>query len=124
MTRRAGASSEFGGSPGWAGEGFRGDVVINELLTHTDLPEIDGIELHNHTTQPIDTAGWYISDSAANLFRFQIGNGDSVIRPEDYQAYLRGRARVRLSRSGSGQRFPGGTGQHRQADPLRRFRDV
>ncbi len=70
------------------GEGFRGDVVINELLTHTDLPEIDGIELHNRTNQPIDTAGWYISDSAANLFRFQIGDNNSVVYPEDYQTYF------------------------------------
>ena len=30
------ASSEFGGSPGWAGHGMLGDIVINELLTHTD----------------------------------------------------------------------------------------
>ncbi len=81
------ASSEFGGSPGEAGEGFRGDVVINELLTHTDLPQVDAIELHNRTSQPINMEGWYVSDSATNLFRFQITGTKAVINPGDYQTF-------------------------------------
>ena len=81
------ASSEFGGSPGWAGQGFRRDIVINEMLTHTDPPQWDTIELFNRTAQPIDMTGWYISDSAANLFRFTISGPGSVIQPHSYQSF-------------------------------------
>ncbi|HUT10946.1 MAG TPA: lamin tail domain-containing protein, partial [Thermoguttaceae bacterium] len=38
-------------------------IVINEVLTHTDLPQVDAIELYNPTDQAIDIAGWYLSDS-------------------------------------------------------------
>jgi hypothetical protein len=57
------SSSEFNGSPGEAGTGPIVDVVINEVLTHTDLPAVDTIELYNTTTEDIDITGWYLSDS-------------------------------------------------------------
>ena len=55
-------SSEVGGSPGWAGAGPRGDLVINEVLAHTDPPQVDSIELYNTTDAAIDIGGWYLSD--------------------------------------------------------------
>ena len=38
------ASYEFGGTPGTAGTGAVNRVVVNEVLTHTDLPQRDAIE--------------------------------------------------------------------------------
>ncbi|MCA9245594.1 MAG: lamin tail domain-containing protein [Planctomycetales bacterium] len=67
-------SSEFGGSPGAAGEGPRGDVVINEVLAHTDLPQFDAIELFNTTNAAIDLSGWYLSD-ATDYRKFRIPAG-------------------------------------------------
>jgi len=58
------SSSEIGGSPGEAGK--RGDVVITEVLAHTDLPQSDSIELHNTTDSPINIGGWYLSDVNGN----------------------------------------------------------
>lgn len=47
-------------------------IVINEVLTHTDLPLEDYIELHNTTAEAIDISHWFLSDSLSNLTRFQI----------------------------------------------------
>ncbi|MBN2474798.1 MAG: lamin tail domain-containing protein [Pirellulales bacterium] len=72
------SSSEYGGSPGAAGEGPRGDVLVNEVLTHTDLPSTDTIELINTTGQAIDLGGWYLSDSSAEYRKFRIPDGTTI----------------------------------------------
>ena len=41
--------------------------MINEVLTHTDLPLVDAIELHNPTGAQIDVSGWYLSDDSDNF---------------------------------------------------------
>jgi hypothetical protein len=48
------------------------NVVINEVLTHTDLPFEDAIELHNPSAVGVDISGWYLSDSQNNPFKFVI----------------------------------------------------
>jgi len=68
------SSSEYGGSPGVAGEGPRNDVLINEVLSHTDLPAVDSIELYNTTGEPINIGGWYLSDSNSPYKKFRIPN--------------------------------------------------
>jgi len=56
------SSAAYLGTPGAAPEDPVG-IVINEVLTHTDLPRVDAIELYNPTDQAVDIAGWYLSDS-------------------------------------------------------------
>ncbi|MFC1759297.1 lamin tail domain-containing protein, partial [Planctomycetota bacterium] len=77
---------EYGGSPGKAGAGPLGDVVINELLTHTDLPDVDTIELANRTEETIDLGGWYVTDSVANPFRYKIP-ANTEIDPGEYLSF-------------------------------------
>jgi hypothetical protein len=79
-------STEFGGSPGAAGVGPLRTVAINELLTHTDPPLVDAVELLNRTSEPIDVAGWYLSDTRDNffLYRFPLGQQWTVIPPGGY----------------------------------------
>ncbi|HXG49248.1 MAG TPA: lamin tail domain-containing protein, partial [Methylomirabilota bacterium] len=48
------------------------NVVINEALTHTDLPLEDAIELHNPTDAPVDISGWWLSDDKDQLEKFRI----------------------------------------------------
>ena len=50
-------------------------MVINEVLSHTDLAIGDWIELHNNSTAAIDIGGWYLSDdeNTPNKFRIPIG---------------------------------------------------
>jgi len=79
-------SSEYGGTPGVAGEGPRGDVLINEVLTHTDPPEVDTIELYNATAEPIDIGGWYLSDSNDSYTKFRVPDG-TIIGPDSYVVF-------------------------------------
>ena len=72
------SSREFGGSPGADSQGTSEEVVINELLTHTDLPEVDRIEIFNPTGTNIDIGGWYISDSGQDYFRYRIPAGTTI----------------------------------------------
>lgn len=37
-------------------------VVINEVLTHTDLPLVDAVELFNPTNTDVDISGWFLTD--------------------------------------------------------------
>ncbi len=80
------ASTEFGGSPGAPGVGPLRTVVFNELLTHTDPPLVDAIELLNLASEPIDVGGWYLSDKREDLFlyRFPLGEPWTVIEPGGY----------------------------------------
>ncbi len=54
------------------------DIVINEVLTHTDPPLEDAIELYNPTMASIDISGWYLSDSKGDPFRFRIPDGTVI----------------------------------------------
>ncbi len=75
--RRGGwkASSVFKGTPGLDDEGVgRGDVVINEVLSHSSGGP-DWIELRNLSEEDIDLGGMYLSNSDAddpNLRKFRI----------------------------------------------------
>ncbi len=79
------SSSEYGGTPGSLGEGPRNDVLVNEVLSHTDLPDFDAIELINTTEAAIDVGGWYLSDyagesrSARNYKKFRIPDGTIIV---------------------------------------------
>ena len=66
------ASTEYAGSPGATGIGPFVDIVVNEVLSHTDLPSVDSIELYNASIHTVDIGGWYLSDSWNNYRKFQI----------------------------------------------------
>ena len=68
-----------------------GDVVINEVLAHSDTYPNDWIELHNTTDASIDISGWFLSDSDSNLTKYQIApstiidaNGYIVFTQDDH----------------------------------------
>jgi hypothetical protein len=54
------------------------NVVINEVLTHTDSPLEDAIELHNPTAAPVEIGGWYLSDSESDFRKFRIPSGTTL----------------------------------------------
>lgn len=81
------ASASPGGSPG------RDDppaslpaVVINEVLTHTDPPALDSIELHNPGTAPADVSHWLLSDDAGQPAKFKIP-ANTIIPPGGYVVF-------------------------------------
>lgn len=80
------ASTEVHGSPGVAGFGPVISIVINEVLTHTDLPDVDAIELFNPTNTTIDLSGWYLSDTNGDYKKFRIPNG-TMLAPLSYLVF-------------------------------------
>ena len=63
-----------------------GNVVINELLSHSDPPLMDAVELFNASASAVDLSGWFLSDSASNLRKFQIPAG-AVIAPGGFAVF-------------------------------------
>ena len=61
-------------------------VVINEVLTHTDPPLEDAIELYNPTDAPVNIGGWFLSDSQKNFRKFRIPDG-TVIGAAGYHVF-------------------------------------
>jgi hypothetical protein len=89
------ASTNIHGSPGTDDPVPPYDVgaVINEVLTHTDDPQEDAIELHNPTATAIDISGWFLSDridftdpAGTALKRFRIPTG-TVIPPGGFAMF-------------------------------------
>ncbi|MCL4179633.1 MAG: lamin tail domain-containing protein [Verrucomicrobia bacterium] len=53
-------------------------VVINEALTHTDLPRVDAIELRNLGPGEAAIGGWYLTDSFDQPRKFRIPSGTVI----------------------------------------------
>ena len=74
-------SARSGGSPGTDDSGVvpeLGEVVINEVLANGKKGEPDWIELCNTTGHAIDLGGWFLSDDANELTRYEIAAGTSL----------------------------------------------
>ena len=68
------ASSAFGGSPGGSDPALPtlAPILINEVLSHTDLPAVDAIELFNPTTNVVNIGGWFLTDDFNTPNKFRI----------------------------------------------------
>jgi len=83
-------------SPGAANRLFLAeltDVVINEVLAHTDPPLEDAVELYNTTGAPIDIGGWYLSDTLNDLRRYRIPP-NTIIPAHGYTVIYEGQFNV------------------------------
>ena len=73
------ASSAAGGSPGADDpDPTVPAVLINEILTHTEPPEVDWIELFNPTAFDVDLGGWFLSDDGGLPAKFRIAPGTTI----------------------------------------------
>jgi hypothetical protein len=83
------SSAELAGSPGRVGLEPIEWVKINEVLTHTDPPLSDSVELVNVTTATLDLGGWYLSDSNKNYFKYRISeiSNDKILEPGHYVTF-------------------------------------
>lgn len=78
------ASANPGGSPGEQDPPSAvPPVVVNEVLTRSDLPLRDTVELYNPTSAPADISGWYLSDNPSIPRKYQFPSG-SVIGPGQF----------------------------------------
>lgn len=53
-------------------------IVINEILTHTDLPAVDAIELYNPTASEVNIGGWFLTDDGKQPTKFRIPDGMTI----------------------------------------------
>lgn len=73
------SSTDIGGSPGTDDPvSTIPRVVINELLTSTDPPLLDAVELFNPSADAVDVSGWFLSDDAAEPMKYRIPEGTSI----------------------------------------------
>ncbi len=79
------ASAELHGSPGSTGVCRFTDVVLNEVLSHSDPPLEDAVELYNLSGGPIDLNGWYLSDDFIQPRKFRITN--TVINADGHTVF-------------------------------------
>jgi hypothetical protein len=95
------ASDLIGGSPGRADsvgpEPLR-NLVINEFLARTTPPAQDYIEIHNHSTTPLDITGCWLSDSPSTN-KFQITNS-TVLGPRQFAVFYESQLGFGLNSSG------------------------
>ncbi|NQU19807.1 MAG: lamin tail domain-containing protein, partial [Candidatus Nealsonbacteria bacterium] len=75
------SSVRYGGTPGTDGDAPVG-IAINEVISHTDLPLRDAVELVNTSSEPIDLFGWYLSADWGWDATFATGNNKRFRIPE------------------------------------------
>lgn len=61
-------------------------IVINELLSHTDPPLEDAVELLNVSGDDVDISGWYLSDSQNNLLKYRIP-ANTIVRAGGFRVF-------------------------------------
>jgi len=69
------ASDLLHGSPGVSNVPAIRDLVINEVISHTDPPLEDAIEICNRGASAVDISGWYLSDDVEQRKKYRITNG-------------------------------------------------
>jgi hypothetical protein len=73
------ASTNPGGSPGADDPAPNlPPIVIDEILTHTDLPQKDSIELFNPTATNVNIGGWFLTDEASVPNKYRIPNNTII----------------------------------------------
>ena len=74
------------GSPGIYAQIATRTVVINEVVSNSEAPTTDAIELYNTTGAAVDIGGWWLSDSDNDFFKFSIPEG-TVVPPHGYVVF-------------------------------------
>ena len=78
------ASQFFEGSPGVDSPQIITNVVINEILSNSDEPAVDQLELFNVGDTQIDVQGWLITGNRRDLFRHHIVGDDTLLAANSY----------------------------------------
>jgi hypothetical protein len=66
------------GTPGAVNVAAQPEIVINEILSHTDPPLVDQIELYNPTGSTINVQGWFLTDDALEVDKYALPAGSSI----------------------------------------------
>ncbi|HEY0455100.1 MAG TPA: lamin tail domain-containing protein, partial [Verrucomicrobiae bacterium] len=63
------------------------NILLNEILTHTDPPIEDAVELYNPTDTAVDISNWWMSNDADFPFKFHIPAG-TVVPAHGYKMFF------------------------------------
>jgi hypothetical protein len=85
------ASSKIKGSPN-ADDVYVAisEIVINEILSNSEIPQTDAIELYNPGTTAANIGGWYLSDNRSKPTKWKIPAGTSI-PANGYKTFYEGR---------------------------------
>jgi hypothetical protein len=61
-------------------------VLINEVLTHTDTPLVDTVELRNTNAVAVNIGGWFLTDDFATPKKYRIP-ANTLIQPNSYVVF-------------------------------------
>ena len=64
--------------PSGDGSGAVYDVIVNEVLSHSDGAALDKVELYNTTGGTIDLEGWHLTDTHTNFLLYTFSAGASI----------------------------------------------
>ena len=53
-------------------------ILVNEVLTHTDLPQLDSVELYNPNTNAVNLGGWWLTDDFYTPKKYRLPNGTTI----------------------------------------------
>jgi hypothetical protein len=68
-----------GGTPGTSvTPSITATILVNEVLAHTDLPQVDSIELHNPGASPADIGGWFLTDNFSIPKKYRIPDNTTI----------------------------------------------
>jgi hypothetical protein len=84
------ASSAINGSPN-ADDSFISipEIRINEIMTNTDSPQTDAVELYNPNNSDLNIGGWYLTDNRSKPTKWKIPAG-TVIPANGYLTFNEG----------------------------------
>ncbi len=82
-------STRINGSPGAndPDPNYIPPILVNEILAHTDPPDVDVMELYNPTPDDADLEGWFLTDDPAVPEKYTIPAG-TTIRQQSYLVIL------------------------------------
>lgn len=74
------ASGSLNGSPGVAdpAPSAIAPIIVNEVLTHTDPPLLDSMELYNPTGTNVNIGGWFLTDDFYAPKKYRIPAGTTI----------------------------------------------
>jgi hypothetical protein len=72
------SSLELKGSPGVILNYTGPEIYVNEILAHTDFPQVDAIEFYNPNATAVNIGDWWLSDSRDAPKKFRIPTGTMI----------------------------------------------
>ena len=54
------------------------NVVVNEVLSHTDPPLEDAVEFYNPSGSDVNIGGWYVSNTPDDLKKYRVSDGTII----------------------------------------------